>query len=557
MRDATGTTRAGGAVRGMVRADTRRGVHAGGSGRGRPGGDTDHCMVSMLLSGHGCCHPSPRPPVENRGTLGNMPERLTAQETAIWAAEVAGLPAHIGQVNVFDLPADHVLDFTRMESLIAERLAIVPRYRQRVRVVPAGIAPPVWVDDDHFDLSFHIRRSALPRPGTHQQLTEFVARVMARELDRDRPLWEAYLVEGLTGEEGQPQFALVVKSHLLLINGIGDVSLDQVIFDDVPDEEPSADTSWHPAPGPSGMQLFVDAVLGAVADPVGAATAIGQQATVVAGAVVEWGESLGAVPSGLADLAAAALRREDTSPLTGPVGAQRRFATADISLDTLRGLAEAHQTSVNDVVLAVIAGALRAWLTCRGDDEPADVRAVVPMSVPDSDGEPTALGCRVAPHVMTLPIQEANPVMRLHQISYGTSGHTDTGRFVGARQLVDIAGFAPGTLHALGVRESRRIMRRQHDLVVTNAPGPQHRLYGAGSQLVASWPVLPLTSGHLLAIGITSYDRRVHIGFTADRDRVADVDQLAGFVSEAVRELIITDAEATAWAGHQEGEAST
>jgi diacylglycerol O-acyltransferase len=218
---------------------------------------------------------------------------------------------------------------------------------------------------------------------------------------------------------------------------------------------------------------------------------------------------------------------------------QRRYAGISVPLEELRQVRADHDHTVNDVILAMITGGLRGWLLARGEPVSAQtaVRAVVPMSVTEDDGEPTSLGSQVAPHVQNLPVGEPNALIRLHQVAYGTQAHKDTGRAVAARSLTDIAGFAPTTIHALGVRVAGEVIRARHDLLITNVPGPQRTMYAAGERLVASYPVLPLTAGHLLAIGITSYDGEVFFGLTADRDAISDLDVLAQSLLDALAEL--------------------
>jgi diacylglycerol O-acyltransferase len=213
-----------------------------------------------------------------------------------------------------------------------------------------------------------------------------------------------------------------------------------------------------------------------------------------------------------------------------------------MSLADLKAVRATHQHTINDVVLAVISGGLRSWLLTRGESigSGSSLTALVPMSVTDDDGEPSSLGSQVAPHLQGLPIGEPNPLMRLHQVAYDTQAHKDSGRAVAARSLSDIAGFAPSTLHALGVRVSAEVMRKQHDLLVTNVPGPQVPLYAAGARLAASYPVLPLSAGHLLTMGVTSYDGGVYVGLTADRDAVRDLDVLALCLLDALEELLDT-----------------
>lgn len=407
------------------------------------------------------------------------------------------------------------------------------------------------MDDENFDLTFHIRRSALPRPGSLAQLREFVGRVLARRLDRSRPLWEMYLVEGLEDN----RFALVAKSHLCLIDGIDNVEIGQVLLDATahPHAVSGANaevTPWHPAPEPSSLELLAGALLESAQDPTLALQNLRGALASALGVAVAFGEAVGGLGGALGELAADALlgqRPSADSPLAGAVSEQRRFATMVTSLSDLKAVRLEHHHTINDVVLAMISGGLRSWLLTRGESirSGSSLAALVPMSVTEDDGEPSSLGSQVAPHLQSLPIGEPNPLIRLHQVAYDTQAHKDSGRAVAARSLADLAGFAPTTLHALGVRTSTEVVRKQHDLVITNVPGPQVPLFAAGARLVASYPVLPLSAGHLLAIGITSYDGEVFFGINADRDAVADLDVLAQCLRDALEELVDTTVRAT------------
>jgi diacylglycerol O-acyltransferase len=265
----------------------------------------------------------------------------------------------------------------------------------------------------------------------------------------------------------------------------------------------------------------------------------------VLGVAVAVGEAVGGISGALGELAADALRGQRPSadsPLAGVVSEQRRVATAVASLADLKAVRQEHQHTINDVILAMISGGVRSWLLTRGESigSGTSLTALVPMSVTEDDGEPTSLGSQVAPHLQRLPIGEPNPLMRLHQVAYDTQAHKDSGRAVAARSLADIAGFAPTTLHALGVRTSIEVVRKQHDLVITNVPGPQVPLFAAGAELVASYPILPLSAGHLLSIGVTSYDGEVFFGLNADRDAIGDLDVLAQCLLDCLDELLDT-----------------
>jgi diacylglycerol O-acyltransferase len=228
------------------------------------------------------------------------------------------------------------------------------------------------------------------------------------------------------------------------------------------------------------------------------------------------------------------------TPINTTLSEQRRFATVKTSLQDYRSVRSFHGGTVNDVILATITGAMRGWLMTRAEPVHGSrtLRAMVPMGVIDSDLEPTSLGTQVAGHLLSLPIGEPSPVVRLHQVSYALKAHKETGRAVAADRLADVAGFAPTTFHALGSRVAAAELRRGFNLVVTNVPGPQFPLYAAGAVMEESYPVQPLLPGHALAIGVTSYDGSVYFGLTGDRDAMPDLDVLAQCVTEALEELV-------------------
>ncbi|GAB3401694.1 WS/DGAT/MGAT family O-acyltransferase [Flindersiella endophytica] len=462
-----------------------------------------------------------------------MPDRLSALDVSFLYLEEPTTPLHVGSVALFD---DGDLDYETLLTLVRERLAFVPRYRQRVRWVPAHLANPVWVDDDDFDLTYHVRRSALPKPGTPDQLRELVARLMSRPLDRTRPLWEMYLVEGLAGGK----FALVSKTHQAVVDGISTVDIGQVVLDPSPEPPPAPSDVWSPVAEPSALELVVGAVSEAVRRPsamLDTARSTLSDVTFTTGRVVD---VLGEAAGGLARALRLA-RPAPGSPLNVPIGAQRRFATVDTRLDAYRDVRAQFGGSVNDVVLATIAGALRSWLFTRGIPVrgATTVRALVPMRIQDGESDtPRGVGSRVAEYVVDLPIGEPSPAMRLHQVSYAMKAHSETGQAVGARAMTGMAGFAPPTMHALGARVASSLSRRTFNLVVTNVPGPQNPLYAAGAAMQASYPYVPLAKGQALAIGLTSYNGSVYFGLNADRDAMADLDVLAEAIPDALRELL-------------------
>jgi diacylglycerol O-acyltransferase len=461
-------------------------------------------------------------------------ERLRPADMAFLADESASAPMHNATLEIFE-PSGAGFDYERLLGMIADRIAFVPRYRQRIRTVPGRVANPVWVDDDDFDLTYHVRRSALPRPGSMEQLRELVARIMSRRLDRNRPLWEVYLVEGLEGG----RFAILSKSHQILVDGVSTVDLGQVLLDVDPRPREVVPDHWRPAREPGPPALVADALREQVRRPrtmVETARGNAEGLRRVAGAVGRSAVSTAGVLT----------NRSFTpdTPIHAQLSEQRRFVTVRTDLQDYRKVRREHGGTVNDVILATIAGAMRSWLMTRAEavHGSRSLRAMVPMSVIDNELEPTSLGSQVTGHLVNLPIGESSPVVRLHQVSYAFKAHKDTGLAVAADRLADVAGFAPTTFHALGSRVAAQI-RRGFDLVVTNVPGPQFPLYAAGAQMLESYPVQPLLPGHALAIGVTSYDGGVYYGINADRDALPDVDVLGQCVEEALAELVDSASE--------------
>jgi diacylglycerol O-acyltransferase / wax synthase len=459
-----------------------------------------------------------------------MSERLRPRDVALLAEESPSTPMHNATVEIFD-PGESGFDYGCLVRLVQDRISFVPRYRQRIQPVPGRIANPVWVDDDHFDIGYHVRRSALPRPGSLDQLRELVSRIVSRPLDRSRPLWEIYVVEGLA----DGHVALLTKSHHVLVDAVETVDIGQVLLDTSPETKELGHDEWHPHGRPSPFALMAGAVQDSVTHP-----------DTVADTVVS---TTGALLRGVADGARTTGRVVDAltnrtprpeSPIIGPLSQQRRVVTVRTDLADHRKVREAHGGSINDVVLATVTGALRAWLMTRGESMRGvrRIRALVPVSVIDEELEPTSLGSQIAAHFVDLPVWEPSPVVRLHQVSYSFLAHKETGRGIPAARLAGMSGFAPATFHALGARVAGVERRRGYQLCVTNVPGPQAPLYAAGARMVATYPVPPLFEGRPLAIGVTSYDGGVFYGLNADRDMLPDADLLGPCITEALDELV-------------------
>ncbi|MQA05278.1 MAG: wax ester/triacylglycerol synthase family O-acyltransferase [Streptosporangiales bacterium] len=463
-----------------------------------------------------------------------MPDRLSSLDVSFLYMEETTTPMHVGTLALFD--GDDRFDLVHLTSLIERRLAKVPRYRQRVRTVPGRLANPVWVDDPHFDINYHVRQSVLPKPGNDMQLRELVARVMSRPLDRDRPLWEMYLVEGLADN----RFAILSKTHQAMVDGVSTVEIGQVILAQEPGEYGPDPQPWQPEPEPSWVDLLTDAAAGAVRRP----SMLVDSARGAVGDARSVAERLWGAASGVLAVATTAVRPATETPLNGVISSHRRYATAATDLEDyrrIRGSKEMRQeNTVNDAVLAVVAGALREWLLMRGEPvvPHTTVRALVPVSVREEPERAGPLGNTVSTYLVDLPVGESNPVMRLHQVTYAMRAHKESGQGVGANTLIALSGFAPTTLHSLAARTASGLSKRLFNLVVTNVPGPQTPLYAGDAAMLQTFPVVPLAKGQAVSVGLTSYNGQVYYGLNADRDLLPDVDLLADCVVDSLAELV-------------------
>jgi hypothetical protein len=477
-------------------------------------------------------------------------DRLTPLDVSFLYLEEPTTVMHVGSVMIFDAP-EGGFDYDQLVRHISARIAFVPRYRQRVRQVPGRIANPVWVDDERFDISYHLQRSALPRPGTTEQLRELVARIQPRPLDRHRPLWEVYLVEGLQDD----RFAIITKAHQALVDGVNAVDLGQVVLDESANATTPPSDSWRPRPEPSLVELVTAAVM----DTVRRQTQVADTVRVGFGDLRATADKVADTVGGLLFAARTATRPAPDSPLNVEIGSHRRFGMVSTDLADYRAIrafhaqggrrgrsgsrsspGTAHRITINDVVLATISGALRNWLLTRGASvlPTTLVRALVPVSVTvEQTDQVGALGSSVVAQLVDLPVGEPNAVLRLQQVAYQMRAHADGGRAVGAARIANIGGFAPPTLHSLGARVASGLSRKVFNLVVTNVPGPQQPLYAAGARMLATYPVVPLAKGQALAIGLTSYDGGVYYGLNGDRDAMRDLEVLGSCVEDALAEL--------------------
>jgi diacylglycerol O-acyltransferase len=443
---------------------------------------------------------------------------------------------YVGSLSILRKPRNG-LSYETLLATVEQRLPQIPRYRQKVREVTFGLARPVWVDDRDFDITYHIRRSALPSPGSDTQLHDLIARLGSRPLDKSRPLWEMYLVEGLA----KNRVAIYTKTHQALVNGMTALEIGHVIADRTQKPPEFGEDIWIPAREPSDRQLLVGALGEWIARPT-------VQASAVRSAVIETMSSTGQLLDfgrRAADMARTVARgTAPSSPLNATVSRNRRFSVSSGSLDDYRLVKSRYDCDVNDVVLAVVAGALRNWLLSRGEPVTAttNVRAMAPMSVyPDAEldsGGPGQAISEVSPFLVDLPVGEANPVVRLSQVAHATESHPTAASLVDARTIVTLSGFGPPTLHAMGIRVATSFSARLFNLLITNVPGAQKQMYIAGTKLLETYAVPPLLHNQVLAIGVTSYNGMLYFGINADRDAMSDVEMLPSLLRESLDELL-------------------
>ncbi len=469
-----------------------------------------------------------------------MVTRLSPADASFYRLENTATPMYVGSLSIMRRPRAGL----RYETLLAtveRRLPQMPHYRQKVREVGIGMARPVWVDDTDFDITYHVRRSALPSPGSDEQLHELVARLAARPLDKSRPLWEMHLVEGLA----KNRVALFTKSHQALINGMTALEIGHVIVDRTQRPPPFSEDIWIPERDPGNARL----VLGAIGDWLaGPGTQLQTVGSAVAGLVTNQGGELLDAGRRVIDIARAVARgTAPSSPLNATVSRHRRFTVATGSLEDYRTVRARYDCDIHDVVLAVVAGALGNWLMSRGVavSPTATVRAMAPLSV-YADGQLDSPGpgqtiSQVTPFLVDLPVGEPNPVVRLSQIAHASESNPTPAGLVDAKTIVTLSGFAPPTLHAMGIRVATgfpSFSKRTFNLLITNAPGAQSQMYIAGTKLLETYAVTPLLHNQALAISVTSYNGMLYFGINADRDAMSDVGLLPGLLSQSLEELL-------------------
>ena len=464
-----------------------------------------------------------RPWNNRRMTRGH---RLSALDASFLHLEKAGARLHVASVTIFDGPTP---PYDELLAHIEGRLHLVPRFRQRLAEIPLDQGRPVWVDDPHFNLRYHLRHAGLPGPGGEEQLKVLAGRVFAQRLDRTKPLWEMLLVDGLS----DGGFALITKSHHALVDGISAVDITTVLFDTEPDAPPppAPRRAWTARPLPTSAQLLSDALVERATHPrelVRGARAAVRTPRRVARYARDRLQAMGA-------LAFAGLSPAPPTPLNVQTGPHRRYTWVDVQLAELRSVKDALGGTVNDAVLAVVAGTLGRFLRHRGvDTRELALRALVPVSV-RAEPDQGALGNEVAPMWVPLPVGIEDPVAQFGAIRDAVAARQESHRAIGARTLTELAGFASPTIMSQAARLQQR--QRSFNLVVTNVPGPQVPLYLLGRRLRALYPVVPLAGRQALGIAVVSYDGRLGFGLLADYDAIPDLDVLADALRTSVDAL--------------------
>ena len=457
--------------------------------------------------------------------VGNT-DRLTGLDSSFLHLERDSAHMHVAGCMVFEGAAPA---YEELVEQIVSRLHLVPRYRQRLAFVPLNQGRPVWVDDPHFNPGFHVRHTALPAPGGEDQLKRLAGRVFSQALDRNRPLWELWLVEGLEGD----RFALLSKTHHALVDGVSGVDIATVLFDTSADPMPvpGPEREWVARPLPSGAQLLADALVERATVP--AEIARGVRATLRGPRQVA--ARVGTALAGVGAIAKAGLQAAPPSLFNVRIGPHRRFTWVRGDLAAFKAVKNALGGTVNDVVLASVAGALGRYLRMHGEStDDLVLRAMVPVSI-RADVERGALGNRVAAMWAPLPVGLIDPVARLREISRSMEGVKDSGQAVGAQVLTELTGFAPPTIMAQAARLQAR--QRMFNLVVTNVPGPQFPLYMLSRRLEAMYPMVPLAENQALGIAIMSYNGQLNFGLNADFDALEDLDVLAEELRASIDEL--------------------
>ncbi len=456
-------------------------------------------------------------------------ERLTAADRSFLVFEGPHTHMHVGGTSIFEggslVGTDGAVDIERIRDYVGSRLHLIPRYRQRLAHIPIE-EYPVWVDDDRLNLRYHVRHASLPRPGDSHQLRQLVGRIMSQQLDRRRPLWEVWIVEGLEGG----RFAMVLKTHHCVVDGVAGVNLLSVLLRPDAEDAFEPDTAWTPRPVPTPLELVRAELQRRAAAPLALVQSATEQLRDLSRGAVQLGETM----SGVWDFFRSGMRRPAETPINRPIGPYRRCHWTSTSLDDVKAVKRHLGGTVNDVILGTVAGAVRRYLQQRGADLASlDFRVVVPVSV-RSAAEAGETGNRVAGWLLSLPVAEADPHVRGARIRETTAALKESKQATAVQVLAQVAELFDPIL-TVGVRLAARL--HPYNLIVSNVPGPQFPLYLLGSRMVEGYPVVPLFEYQGLGLATLSYDGRVFWALNACWDLVPDVDAFVAALEDSFREL--------------------
>ena len=453
-------------------------------------------------------------------------DRLSSVDASFLTNESSDSHMHVGAVIILEGPPPPYNDFLEH---VRGRLDLVPRFRQKLAFPPAQTGRPFWVDDPNFNLAYHVRHSALPSPGSEEQLENIAGRLFSQALDRTKPLWEMWLVQGLEGN----RVAIVTKTHHALVDGVSGMDIATVLFDLKPvPEQANGQSSWVPSPHPSSAELAAHGLRGAATGPLKFARRAVRAATRPVGTARKASEAVEA----LGEVAWGFTNPAPDVPLNAPIGSHRRYTWSRGKLEDFKRVKNVLGGTVNDVVLTVVSGALRQWLHDRGiKTDGLELRALVPVSIRAED-EHGHLGNRIAAMRGPLPVYVEDPVKRLGIVRAAMDDLKDSKQAMGAEVISRMNDFAPPTLLAQASRIN--FSTRLFNLIVTNVPGPQLPLYVLGRELQDIFPVAFLPENHALAIAIMSYNGGLNFGLLGDFDAMEDIENLSGYLDDSIAELV-------------------
>ncbi|MDG2308591.1 MAG: wax ester/triacylglycerol synthase family O-acyltransferase [Candidatus Binatia bacterium] len=457
-----------------------------------------------------------------------MYERLSAQDNSFLVSEQPNVPLHVAAVGIYqlgDLASEAGgVDVRKFKRALEAQLHRIPRYREKLQYVPVE-GRPVWVDDAHFNIDYHVRHAALPKPGDVEELKKLTARITTRALDRTRPLWEMWIIEGLSDD----RFAIVNKIHHCMVDGSSGADVAQILMSPTPEHEIGTPRPFMPRPAPTSSELALDAAKRLVLSPVeviGGLGAFARGSSDVAG-------ELGARARAVVDFTKNALAPSSDTPINGPLGPHRRIDWLSLPLDDVKAVRRALGCTVNDVVLATVTGAVRQYLLRRGVSPAGmDFRISAPVSV-RRDDEQGRLGNRVSAWILRLPIGESDPLEWVRQVSQETRDLKDSRQALAFDLMMKAAEYAPSSVLALG----SRLASGPINMIVTNVPGPQFPLYILGARLLEMHPLVPLLDGTGLGIALFSYDGMLHVGLNADYEMIPDLSAFMAFFAQSFMTL--------------------